>query len=1065
MLSIITVTSLEDNMDLDGKVTLREAIYAANYDTSIDGSDPGSGADTIELDPDTVFYGKRIELDGSQLEISDDLTISGPGLNMLKIDAQGRSRVFYVNDDVEVSMSRLLITGGHVEGGNPWNDGGGGILNKGKLALSETRVDGSFAEGYGGGISNHGLLLVSDSAVQGNESRQGGGGIFNYSTGTLLLDNVSLWDNSAIVGGAISTWGLSLIVDSAITHNQATGNGGAIDGYSSESYIHGSVISENEAKSGGGFYGGGTWTITDCVFYKNVASGRAPLEGGGAIRSDFGTWTVDNVTLHENQSAYYGGGIYSGESTWMVTNATISRNSALLGGGIYGKGSWTISDSTISENSASGVGVWEQGRGAGIYAWDGSWALDGVTISRNLAMSAGGGIYSEHLWTRWTITGSTISNNTSLSAGGGIYGHSSDWTITDSTISDNWGSFTGGIHRYTGNWTLDNVTISGNQSDRTGGLDVSGPFFTITNSTISNNRGGQTGGVHSYSGLEMHNTIVADNYYGKIRNDISPWSRLQSNGSHNLIGVAPRSCGLVDGVNGNRVGDKNAPLDAKLAPLGDYGGTTQTHALLPDSPALDAGSNDVAHQAELGTDQRGFERISDGSGDGVAVVDMGAFEAGFAVSTFTDENDGNYGPNELSLREALALAAEIPGADVISLDILRSPRASMELSLGEFVVDSDVNIRGPGADLLTIDAAETGRVFQVAEGVTASIRGLTVTGGQAFAFLGPWFVPLPGGGIYNEGSLTLSEVAVTGNVATWSGGGIYNVGALTVRDSTISGNEAWEDGGGLSGSGTWLIANTTVSGNLANRHGGGISGAGGEWKINNSTIADNRADSDNNGTGLGGGIHVAQGTNAVTHSTIVAGNHRRRGLDDVRGVFHRASSYNLIGVINGSKGLDGKATRYGTAARPLDAMLAPLGDYGGPTQTHALRPGSPAVDRGYNRLALVCDQRGEARTSARHTDIGAFELQAHGYHLRSSVIEDRTVLGTHVGHRLTKTDPTPNGTSNKLSAADSISRSPGQTPEIGLERDLSRRVDKVFELEDAADWLMWGACNHLTNGA
>jgi len=958
MLTAIWVTSPYDNMEPDGQITLREALYAANHDVSVDGSPAGSGLDHIVFLP-IVLEGNEptIGLIDGSLEILDDVRIIGPGPDQLKIDAEGRSRVFAVARGVSAELSGLTITGGS--------------------AVS------------GGGIScEASTLVLSDLALSGNSASLAGGGIFS-SGSTVTLSDVIVSNNSASQGGGIdgvsSKW---MIVDSTISGNVVSG-------------------------FGGGIAGSGDWTITGSTISGNLIDGDELLGDGGGI-SGAGRWTISDTMIVSNWAGRSGrgGGIF-GSGEWNVTDSTISGNCAGYGGGIsipLGTGPWTISGSTIDSNY-----VWHDG--GGIHS-GGTLTADNTTISRNRAEHDGGGIWTE----------------------------------------------------YASPSMLGNVTISGNSAgDRGGGIFCVGPLVAV-NATIAENVAhngvacpspGSGGGVFAVGigRATLYNTIVARNHLpapGTWHPD-DVFGDFNRDSAYNLIRAIDHSLGL-DGE-GTQWGTADAPLDAltMFEPLGHYGGPTETHALLPNSLALDAGLNGAAFWAGLTTDQRGLERFMDGNGDGDIIVDIGAYEAGtFRVSTTSDEDDGNYGPNDLSLREAIALAALVPGEDVITLDSPRSGRATFELSQGTLIIDSDVSIQGPGADRLAIDAAGTGRVFCVAEGVTASISGLNLTGGRAFAYVGPWFVPLPGGGIYNEGSLTLSEVAVTGNVATSSGGGIYNVGTLTLQDSTISGNEAWWNGGGLSGSGSWSIANTTVSGNAARRHGGGISAAGGVWKINNATIADNRADSDNNRTGRGGGLHVASGTNAIVHSTIVAGNHRRRGLDDARGVFDQVSSYNLIGVINGSKGLDGKATQYGTAFRPLDAMLAPLGDYGGPTQTHALMPGGPAVDRGYNPLGLAYDQRGEARTSARGTDIGAFELQARGYLLGSVGIEDRAMAGTLTGHSLRKTDPTPNGTSNNLSATDSAGRSPGRTPGIGLDRDYSRGVDKVFELQGVSDWLMLG---------
>src|SRR5687767_2794880 len=100
MLSTITVTSLADNLDADGQVTLREAIVAANSNTSVDGSTAGSGADEILFSSPLFTQGPgTITLGLGELQITDDLTITGPGADLLTINGNNASRVFFLQDD------------------------------------------------------------------------------------------------------------------------------------------------------------------------------------------------------------------------------------------------------------------------------------------------------------------------------------------------------------------------------------------------------------------------------------------------------------------------------------------------------------------------------------------------------------------------------------------------------------------------------------------------------------------------------------------------------------------------------------------------------------------------------------------------------------------------------------------------------------------------------------------------------------------------------------------------------------------------------------------------------
>ena len=142
------------------------------------------------------------------------------------------------------------------------------------------------------------------------------------------------------------------------------------------------------------------------------------------------------------------------------------------------------------------------------------------------------------------------------------------------------------------------------------------------------------------------------------------------------------------------------------------------------------------------------------------------------------------------------------------------------ITLGATLVLSETSgplvIEGPGASLVTISGAGATGVFRVNAMVTASISGLTITDGTAFA----------GGGIYNRGSLAISDCTITNNQATGGGnssyeggGGIFNDGTLTISGSTITNNQATktliEAGGGIKNDGTLTISNSTITDNQA----------------------------------------------------------------------------------------------------------------------------------------------------------------------------------------------------------------------------------------------------------
>jgi parallel beta-helix repeat protein len=233
-----------------------------------------------------------------------------------------------------------------------------------------------------------------------------------------------------------------------------------------------------------------------------------------------------------------------------------------------------------------------------------------------------------------------------------------------------------------------------------------------------------------------------------------------------------------------------------------------------------------------------------------------------------------------------------------------------------------------------------------------------------------------GGGILIEqsSSLTVENSTVSGNQATDGGGGLvltFNSGTV-LHNSTISGNSSVSGGGGiLTDNCTLTVENCTISGNVCSSPGGGISfPAGGTGIIRNSTVAFNTAISG------GGGIFVkiTSSPAAVTLlSTIVADNHvGATGVGpDVAGPV--TSNFSLVGNATGATFTAGSANNL----TGIDPLLGPLTNNGGPTKTHALLPGSPAINHGANLFGLTSDQRGFPflRSSGTGVDIGAFEVQ------------------------------------------------------------------------------------------
>jgi hypothetical protein len=247
--------------------------------------------------------------------------------------------------------------------------------------------------------------------------------------------------------------------------------------------------------------------------------------------------------------------------------------------------------------------------------------LSGNSASDDYGNRRGGGIFNDGTL---TVSNSTLSGNTAgEGSGGGIYNYEGTLTVSNSTLSGNSAGAGGGIFNFDGTLTVSNSTLSGNTASYGGGIYIGNPAtlpVTLTNVTLTANRANyQGGGLYVYSVFPvLHNTLIAGNFYasGTTRDDV--YGALDPRGDYNLIGDGTGMTGLGNGVNGNLVGSAAAPIDPLLSPLQDNGGPTQTHALLPGSPAIDAGDNTGAPM----WDQRGpgFPRIEHG------IIDIGAFE-------------------------------------------------------------------------------------------------------------------------------------------------------------------------------------------------------------------------------------------------------------------------------------------------------------------------------------------------------------------------------------------------------------------------------------------------------
>ncbi|MDT3778353.1 DUF2341 domain-containing protein [Nitrospira sp. MA-1] len=318
-----------------------------------------------------------------------------------------------------------------------------------------------------------------------------------------------------------------------------------------------------------------------------------------------------------------------------------------------------------------------------------------------------------------------------------------------------------------------------------------------------------------------------------------------------------------------------------------------------------------------------------------------AWEGVLATYTVTTTTDGGAG----SLRQAIINANANAGTDTITFVgsgtylLTITGTGENAAATGDLDITESLNIIGNGAGSTIIDASGLGgtpdRVFDIRTGIT-TMSGVTIKGGSG----------VTGAGIETQSGTTLDliDVELRENFSAGNGGGIFNSATLTLDRVTIANNTASGNGGGIyfSGGVGGTLTNVTISSNSA-ANGGGLYNSNTTVTILNSTIADNS-------TGIAqlGGAAITQLKNSILDNVGANANTPLTSM-----------GFNIDS--DGTAGIGG----------PIDPRLAGLADNGGPTRTHALLAGSPAINAGTATGAPTVDQRGATRDAS--VDIGGFE--------------------------------------------------------------------------------------------
>ena len=970
---------------------------------------------------------------------------------------------------------------------------GGGILNKGTLTVTNSTLVHNSAQERGGGIWNDGVLTVTSSTLAGNTARQGGGGLcLSGSASTATLSNTLIADNGASSGHDLRVTGGTI----SGSHN-LIGNG----------YGQSELVDGVDGNQVGTIYEPIDPLLSDWTQFDDGEWGVHVLPGSPVIDAGDNQLAVDpagdplaldirgnsriqgsavDIGAVEGTTLGSPGREYTvtslektiaedGVLTFLEAFEASNRNQPV---GDAEGGSFSEQDTIRFADGVSGTILLNddlsilgslalQGPGAGLLTfksagehrvvtiWPGvSVGLDGMAIAGGSA-EHGGGVLSDGAL---IVTNSTFSGN----SGGGIYS--------------------------TGPLAVTNSTLGGNSY----GIYCTGSL-AVNNSTIARNGGT---GIRVWCGFGhvINNTIVAEN--AAHSPDVS-YDNSGISGSHNLIGSGADLPGIVDGVNGNQVGTSSAPIDPLLSDWTQFDNGQWGFHLLPGSPALDAGDNQLALDPAgnpLTVDARGNSRIQDGT------VDTGAVEGATSGSSATDylvtslettiAADG-----VLTFVEAFEAASRNqPVGDAAAGSFSEQDTIQFADGVGGTVllderglsIAGDLVIQGPGADLLTFDGTGKNRVFHVWTGVSAELSGMTITRGVGDS----------GSGIRNEGALTVTRTVVSDN----HGSGIRNhYGTLTVSESTIARNNAqgisnfgtltvincgvFENGlWAISNSGSLTVTDSTIwknnslgiynaSGEATVTNSAIVGNVGGLWNnevltVVNSMIARNNSNGIRNGgtlrvtnstivenwtSGEGGGIYLSDySSTVILDNTVVAGNKAESGPDIYDLSDQLSGSHNLIGDGTGQSALenDVNGNQVGSSSTPIDPLLSDLTQFDNGFWGVHLLLGSPAIDAGDNQLAvdpegnsLALDIRGNSRIQDDTVDIGAVEGALSGSpavhytvtSLEKTITEDGVLTFVEAFEAANRNQPVGDAAAGSFSEQDTIQFADGVSGTIRLD--------------------------------
>jgi autotransporter-associated beta strand protein len=928
-----------------GAGSLRQAIADAT---------PGGA---IVFDPATM-NGQTLTLTSGELLIEKDLTFSASALSAgLTISGNNASRIFRITAGSTVAMNGLTLTGGQTG----TFSSGGAIDNAGTLTLDTMTFDGNRAHSAGGAIRNLGSLTINRSAFFGNATSNGGGGAIDNSGSLIVTHSTFTRNHAAGRGGAINNAAFAMnLSHCTISGNRADESGGGGGLYTQPGgavTLENTIIAANLPSTPlSRDWSNNTATIT--TLGRNLIGNNFSVEAQFPVGPLVGT---NDNPLDPKLSAlgYYGGPTQSmhplidspaidpaGGSTTSAS-ATDQRGFARVVDG----NNPPDSTATVDIGAVEAGTVLRVSNNAGDFS-AGSLrthlntaslsptiayrlVFDPAVFPATITKSNTGQIntFSSTVFLDASDIGGTgvqISGGNSFQlfriSGGTTAMHS--LTIRDGSGSApavmNFGSFTAvnctisghsstnsGVIWNANQAVLDHCTVAGNHSVGLGVNSAGGILTTsemrLTHCTVSGNEADEPsnpGGLYHYSGtLVIEDSIVAGN-------TAPNYPDISSDG-----GITPKGANVIGSSIGHALTGPLIGVDAKLLPLGNYGGPTQTMPPGIGSPAINAATGLMVYAtdqrgaprvigtaSDLGATEALIETLAPAPGSGFAIPQpitwTGAVGATFEVffgtaaqgpvsrgnqtSPFTPSPPLDFGTDyilridvtldgETFTGETITFSTRPLNPVVTTLDDENDGLDVGGISLREalaVVTDGETITFAPGLSggvmtlangQLLIDSDVTVDASGLDSGITINANG-SITGHRVLEIT-------PGNTVVIS-SLTLTGGAANGVAPNNNGGGIYCVNSsLTLIDTTVANNSAASIGGGIDLVGGNLFVNrSVVTGNSATFQCGGIFQDGGTSTFTDSTLAGNTTPNN------GGGIYVTNSGVCNLINCLVVGN-------------------------------------------------------------------------------------------------------------------------------------------------------------------------------------------------